>query len=319
MLAPALLLAALAAPPDAAVTVTGQTDGAFRAGCPIAFTLAGPEVLSEAGDPNPFTDYTFTGTFGPSDEPGPDGKAGPDGDASIVVPGYFAADGNAAETGADSGDKWRVRYRPNSEGPVRYRLKLKKGDELIASAAGTIDIAGPPRTDGRTADFRTRGALHSRDGRLVLVPPGGQLRDATPFYKTGAGSPENLLAYADFDGTYSLKSRPRQGESHSVAPHRYAPHVKDWNDGDPTWGAGETAGRGKGLIGALNYLADAGANSLYFVPFNVAGDGRDVWPHAAPDGREPNDRTRFDCSKLDQWERRLRSLPTSSASSCTSC
>jgi hypothetical protein len=30
---------------------------------------------------------------------------------------------------------------------------------------------------------------------------------------------------------------------------------------------------------------------------NIQGDGKDVWPYTTP-----NERTRFDCSKLDQWE-----------------
>ena len=311
MLAPALLLAALAvpavavpavavpavavpavAPPtDVPVEVDGQVDGAFRAGFPITFTLAGPEVLKENGEANPFVDYTFEGQFVEVDENLIYGPA-------TVVPGYFAADGNAGETGADAGDRWRVRYRPDRGGKVGYILELKRGGEVVASGRGIFEVSAPPEADGESRDFRRRGALHGRNGRLVLVPPGGG--DAVPFYKTGAGSPENLLAFADFDGTRDLggKSKPRAGEAEADGLHRYAPHVRDWTDGDPTW----RNGKGKGLIGALNYLAGAGANSLYFLTFNVAGDGKDVWPHAAPEGRGPDDRTRFDCSKLDQWD-----------------
>ena len=38
-------------------------------------------------------------------------------------------------------------------------------------------------------------------------------------------------------------------------------------------------------------------NAVYFLTLNIGGDGQDVWPYATPD-----DFTRFDCSKLDQWE-----------------
>ncbi len=62
---------------------------------------------------------------------------------------------------------------------------------------------------------------------------------------------------------------------------------------DPTW----RDGKGKGLIGALNYLSSTGMNAVYFLTMNIEGDGKDVWPFATPD-----DFTRFDCSKLDQWE-----------------
>ena len=282
-------------PPAAPGETTGAVEvtGRLTAGFPLTFTLVGPEVLSETGDPDPFTDYTFTGTFATKSPLGLAERT-----SVTEAPGYFAADGDAANSGAASGDRWRVHFRvppgaivgPGS--PLEYALTLKRGEKVVARRAGQLPGPGAggrlELRDGvevRPADPPAPpAALLARDGRLW--------RAGAPFYKTGAGSPENLLAFADFDGTWSLKGEPREGESHSTAPHRYAPHLADWNPGDPTWGDG----RGKGLIGALNYLAGAGANSLYFLPFNVAGDGRDVWPHASPD-----DRTRFDCSKLDQW------------------
>ncbi|NNJ27585.1 DUF5060 domain-containing protein [Alienimonas chondri] len=276
-------------PPTAPVYIDGKIDGAYRVGFPIAFTLTGPEALQENGEANPFVDYRLTASFGRPDRADVDGR---------VVPGYFAADGRAGETGAEAGARWRAHYRPTWRGRTTYRLVLRKGDELIAEASGTIEVKAPPEAVENARDFRRRGQLTAWEGRLMLATPERLPTEWTPFFKTGAGSPENLLAYADFDGTWSAKSDPRDGESHSEALHRYEPHLGDWNDGDPAW----RDGRGKGLIGALNYLADAGVNSLYFVPFNVAGDGRDVWPHAATEGEEPTDLTRFDCSKLDQWE-----------------
>jgi len=44
-------------------------------------------------------------------------------------------------------------------------------------------------------------------------------------------------------------------------------------------------------------LASKGMNSSYFLTMNILGDGKDVWPYV-----NPNDVTRFDVSKLDQWE-----------------
>ncbi len=37
-------------------------------------------------------------------------------------------------------------------------------------------------------------------------------------------------------------------------------------------------------------------NSFYFLTLNILGDGEDVWPYT-----DRNERYRFDCSKLDQW------------------
>ena len=52
------------------------------------------------------------------------------------------------------------------------------------------------------------------------------------------------------------------------------------------------------MIGALNYLASKGMNSAYFITYNIdGGDGKDVWPWVSP-----QEKFRFDCSKLAQWE-----------------
>src|SRR6185503_20454661 len=70
-------------------------------------------------------------------------------------------------------------------------------------------------------------------------------------------------------------------------------HVKDWKSGDPDWGSG----KGKGIIGALNWLAAAGANSIYFLPMNIGGDAKDTFPTITE-----QDKTHYDTSKLGQWE-----------------
>jgi hypothetical protein len=68
--------------------------------------------------------------------------------------------------------------------------------------------------------------------------------------------------------------------------------VRDWEPGDPTWGQG----KGKGLIGALNYLAGTGCNAFSFLTYNAGGDGDNVWPFTSRDAK-----LHYDCSKLDQW------------------
>src|SRR5688572_23387695 len=59
----------------------------------VTLTLDGPQAKETDTDPNPFTDYNFTVTF-----------THESGSASHKVPGYFAADGAAANTSADSGN-----------------------------------------------------------------------------------------------------------------------------------------------------------------------------------------------------------------------
>jgi len=73
----------------------------------------------------------------------------------------------------------------------------------------------------------------------------------------------------------------------------WGPHVGDWRPGDPTW----KDGKGKGLIGALNYLASRGVNAFSFLTYNAGGDGDNVWPFVERDLK-----LHYDCSKLDQWQ-----------------
>ena len=105
------------------------------------------------------------------------------------------------------------------------------------------------------------------------------------FLKAGADAPETLLAYADFDNTIARKGRK--------APLKtWRPHRRDWRVGDPTW----KGGKGKGLIGAINYLSGKGCNAFSFLTYNAGGDGDNVWPFIHRD-----DKMHYDCSKLDQW------------------
>jgi hypothetical protein len=95
----------------------------------------------------------------------------------------------------------------------------------------------------------------------------------------GTNEPENLLAYKRFDNT-----RPS---------HAFAAHADDWRPGDPDWGAG----KGKALIGLLNYLAAHHVNSIFLMPMNIGGDGQDVWPWVgAPErkGSPSNDNLHYD-------------------------
>ncbi|MEZ6119438.1 MAG: putative collagen-binding domain-containing protein [Pirellulaceae bacterium] len=101
----------------------------------------------------------------------------------------------------------------------------------------------------------------------------------------GADAPETLLAYEDFDGTVARKP--------NLAPLKtWQPHVRDWQSGDPVW----QGHKGKGLIGAVNYLADKGCNAFSFLTYNAGGDGDNVWPFV-----QREDKLHYDCSKLDQW------------------
>jgi hypothetical protein len=248
----------------------GAVSGELRKWHPVTVTFDGP-AAGESGNPNPFTDYRLDVTFSA-------------GDRTVVVPGYYAADGNAAETGASEGNKWRVHFTPDREGTWSYVASFRTGPDVAVSgdpnagsscafdgARGAFQVSA---TDKKPPDFRAKGLLQYVGGHYLRFAETGEY-----FIKGGADSPENFLGYYEFDQT--------------PPKHRYAPHAGDWCEGDPTW----AGGKGKNIIGALNYLASQGMNSVYFLTMNVKGDGRDVWPWTGP-----TEHTRFDCSKLDQWE-----------------
>ena len=211
------------------------------------------------------------------------------GSPSYRVPGYFAADGNAANTSATAGNKWRAHLAPDKTGRWTYRISFVsgKGVALPRRRQGSRSR----RSTARTGTFRSRRPTRRpRLSRARAAAVRGQAlpavrRQRRIFPEVGADSPETLLAYADFDGTVALKPQ--------VPLHTFTPHVRDWRTGDPTW----KDGKGKGLIGALNYLASKGVNAISFLPYNAGGDGDNVWPFVARD-----DKFHYDCSKLDQWQ-----------------
>jgi len=253
----------------------------------ISLTLDGP-ASSEDATPNPFRDYRLTVVF--THESG----------QSYRVPGFFAADGNAAETSARAGNKWRVHFAPDRVGLWRFRVSFRTGHDVALSldpeagqpvppdgAAGSFRIRA---SDKRPPDFRAKGALRYV-GEHYLRHAGTGER----FLKGGADSPENFLAYFEFDDTFDTDPAPNEGSS-AGKPflHRYQPHERDWRAGDPVW----KKSRGRNIIGALNYLSSKGVNSVYFLTYNIdGGDGKDVWMWTSPQVRD-----RYDVSKLEQWE-----------------
>jgi CubicO group peptidase (beta-lactamase class C family) len=264
-----LLAAARRAVPAVANVLPFHIDGERKTWHRLAIRFTGPKS-AEPAEPNPFRDYRLTVTFAR-------------GVKSTHVPGFFAADGAAGESSAEAGDQWEVRFLPDAEGEWAFHAELVRGPdaaireetgaeaEVAGIADGTFHI-GP--TDKRAPDFRGMGLLRDMKQRYFIFAGNNE-----PFLKGGADSPENLLAFADFDAT--------------TPTHRYEPHARDWRPGDPVW----KGDRGKNLIGALNYLAGKGVNAAYFLTMNVKGDGDDVWPWTSR-----NERFRFDISKLEQWE-----------------
>ena len=259
---------------DGSVTFSGEAKAWHK----LTLNLAGPYAHEKDNVPNPFTDYRMDVTFTHAD-----------GD-SVTVLGYFATDGDAADSSAEAGTVWRAHFAANKAGEWKYTVAFHEGKHaaLDSSAAakkmapfdgrtGSVNIA---TTDKTGRDLRAHGRLQYV-GKHYLQHAGSKKY----FLKVGADAPETLLAYADFDNTIA-------GNPKKAPIKKWAAHLQDWKDGDPTWGAG----KGKALIGAVNYLSGKGCNAFSFLTYNAGGDGDNVWPFI-----QREDKLHYDCSKLDQW------------------
>ena len=257
-----------------------QVSGELKKWHKVTLIFDGPNT-SETAEPNPFLCYRLNVTF-THDATG----------KSYLVPGYYAADGDAANTSAGSGKKWRVHFAPPQTGRWEYTVSFRKGKNVAVSeetsageGAGFMDgergsvRVGPTDKTGR--DMRAKGLLQYIGKHHLRFAETGEY-----FLKCGADAPENFLAYKDFDGDFK-----KDGHKDNLIKD-WGPHIKDWKQGDPTW----QKGRGKGIIGAINYLAAQGMNVFSFLPMNIAGDDRNVFPYLNYDERE-----RIDCSRMDQW------------------
>ncbi len=248
----------------------------------VALDFSGPD-LTEA--PATFTDYRLDVVFTHTDG------------TSLTVPGYFAGDGDAANTSSTAGTVWRAHFNPPKAGDWTWEAAFTTGENVVITPEngtsagffdGTSGTFAISESDKSGVDLRGQGVLsYTGDSYLNFAGTGDT------FLKSGVGSPENYLGYSGFDNT-------PEGQD-------LLPHVQDFVAGDPTWGDGA----GQGIIGAVNYLASEGVNSLYFMAMNIAGDGRDVSPWSDTnvfdieryDETDLGDRVlSFDISKLAQWE-----------------
>ncbi|WKN42405.1 DUF5060 domain-containing protein [Tunicatimonas pelagia] len=266
----------------------------------VTLIFEGPET-SELADENPFLNYRLDVTF-------------TNGSQTYVVPGFYATDGNAAESSAEAGNKWMARFTPDQTGEWTYTVSFKKGKEVavqddIAAAAsagfaddttGSFTIAD---SDKLLPDNRIQGRLNYVGERYLKYAETEEY-----FIKLGVDAPENLLAYEDIDATPNVFDLRKN----------WAPHQQDVDEAASQFSWQQ--GKGKNLLGAINYLASEYLNVFSFLTFNVDGDDRNVYPYLLKVSEEKyeeyaNDkknkeawatlfhRTRLDVSKLEQWER----------------
>ncbi len=256
---------------DGSIRVSGEKKQWHK----ISLTMNGPFAHEQDNKPNPFLDIKMETRFVHSDG------------TSYVVPGYFAADGKASETSAESGNQWRTNFAPDRTGQWNYVVSIVSGDNAaidpqaqtnpLYQSSGSFTVAESNKS-GR--DLRAHGRLKYVGKHYLQHMGSGKY-----FLKAGADAPETLFGYADFDGTFANKPK--------VPLKSFSAHLGDWAQGDPVW----QGSKGKGLIGAISYLSSKGCNAFSFLTYNAGGDGDNVWPFV-----ERNDKLHYDCSKLDQWD-----------------
>ena len=120
--------------------------------------------------------------------------------AERVVPGFFAADGNAAVTSSAEGRVWRCHFAPPRTGRWALRASFRKGWQVAIAAdrnagagtsfhgaMGSVDVGG---TDKGYPDFRRRGKLVYSSSRYMRTQGSKEV-----FLRVGPNSPENILGY----------------------------------------------------------------------------------------------------------------------------
>ena len=232
----------------------------------LSLTWSGPQLTEEAST---FKNYRLNVEF-----------TSPTG-IKYTVPGYFAADGNAGESSAGTGNKWRCHFSALEPGQWTYSVSFRTGPNIAASLSpsfgtpisfngdsGSFQIGA---TDKTGVDFRSKGRLQYVGEHFL------QWTDGDYFLKLGTNSPEILLLHNEFDNT--------SGTIDNSA------HVQDWVSGDPTW----QGGKGKGVIGVINYLSNESINVHYFVTHRT---NEAMSPFLNPGA----DHYTYDVSKLDQWQ-----------------
>ncbi len=252
----------------------------------IELDIEGPTANEADSNPNPFLDIRFD-LFLTS----PSGQ-------SFTVPGFFAGNGK----GAGDGNVWRARFTADEIGSWQYTAALYQGNN--AAVADDLELLTNISPDNNTGTFNVAANTNTDElvnrGRLEYVGEHYlKFTNGSYWIKGGVDSPENFFGYIGFDNTVNQDG----GVGEAQLPnglHAYADHIADWNAGDPLFSSADSGVDSKGIIGAVNYLASEGVNSMYFLLMNLGGDGRETYPFIGASGSH-NDNTHYDVSKLHQW------------------
>lgn len=162
----------------------------------ITMTFDGPSA-SESVVTNPFTNYRLDVTF-----------THPTTGKSYQVPGYYAADGDAANSSATEGNKWRVHFRPDEQGTWTYSVSFREGPNVALSFHNEGSKGWAP--------------LDETTGSLTILPS----NKTKPDFR----APE--MGRVVYDGTHTLKyaGNNRNANGFVVDPDQEAKKLSDLID-----------------------------------------------------------------------------------------
>jgi Domain of unknown function (DUF5060) len=136
-----------------------QIKGELRKWHKVTLAFTGPFATETDTNINPFMDYRLNVVFTHIAT----GK-------QYNVPGYFAADGNAAETSASSGDQWYCHFAPDEIGVWTFITSFVGGSNVAVSTTTGV----PTSFHGQTGSFSIQssnktGRDHRGKGQLQYV------------------------------------------------------------------------------------------------------------------------------------------------------
>lgn len=209
-------------------TLGGAVQGGLRRWHRQTIGFRGP-TTSETDAVNPFLQYRLDVTFTHQQT----GKV-------YKVPGYYAADGNAANTGTTAGNVWLVHFAPDEIGAWDWEASFRQGETIAISTSKGVSAGF---FDGKTGTFivvetnKIGGRDHRGKGRLKYVGSHHlRFSNGEWFLKGGTDSPENFLAYQYFDNTPNYGGRRKT----------WSPHSSDYSiSRAKTW----ANGKGKEIMG----------------------------------------------------------------------
>jgi hypothetical protein len=139
---------------DGSAVITGE----LRKWHKITLAFTGPLASETNPTINPFMDYRLDVTFTHRSTQN-----------QYFVPGYFAADGDAAESSAVSGNQWHCHFAPDAVGIWDYEASFVTGKNVAVNSGGTpVSFHGATGSFSVLASNKTGRDLRGK-GRLQYV------------------------------------------------------------------------------------------------------------------------------------------------------